>query len=292
VGLAREAAALSCLAVPDLLFSYPSVERAVVQADDVFWVMEEFGTGTVEVSVDGVALSPRGESLPERWLFQPGPLTPGPHELEITLRYIGDDEEPVRVTVPFVAEAAGAQAEAGQALPETVRYYPTLLLGDSETRNATFELQEELMAREGDCSAYVPRQGPGFCSYFPGVGPARLEFDARGDVLGFVTQGLFFPAGCRSAFIPEPLLPFDLYPVTPKGLGERALFEGEIQVEEVSVPPRYYAPRPPLEYPASESSESSACTLSLRPGSTVATAGALLALGVSLAVRRRAQRRG
>lgn len=293
LGVTRPAAALSCTLTPNLLFSYPSAERGLVRPGDVFWVVGDFGTGEIEVAVDGAPLAARGESGPERWQFLPGELTPGAHRLELTLRHIGDGGEPERMTLPFeVAAGSDSLAPDAQALPQRVRYYPTVG-GDSAVQQATSELQSELLALEDDCSEFVVQQGPaGGCGGIDGSGTVRLEFDARGDALGFFTQGYFLPAGCHAAFFPELFqLPLDIYPITTRGLGQQALFEGQIEIQEVYVPPPSYGRPPIVETPAWESSESSACALSRRPGQGVAGAGVLLALGVALTTRRRARRR-
>jgi hypothetical protein len=222
---------------PAVAFSYPDASITSVPPDAVFWAVAT--TGAAGVTLDGVALAPLGQGLPERYQFAPEqPLSPGPHELSISVltpehQATGNDRVLRETTLSFDVTEQPALDAQGEIV--AVTSYPLVWPARS--------VAEDL---EGDCSADVIELTFGCYDIIPEA-ITRLDLSTDPNARGYVIGNYLLPADCK-VFFPygysdaaQP--PFSIAAITPSGLGPAAPFTGE--PEWIDNPPGLFREHPP-----------------------------------------------
>jgi MYXO-CTERM domain-containing protein len=220
-----------CALSTDLAFSYPSAETAEVPLDAVFWAVTQDGLGDASVRLDGVELQPL-EGYGGRFQFAPSePLSPGPHDIEIstfdTLLGRAVEGKTLRLRVEAV-EQAPVDAEASI---EAVTHYPL----PRDDGNVIYP--EPSVVGEG-CAAVTSLLGG--CNDIIPETLTRLDFSARGDVIGYVVEGAILPPSCRAFFPYEYTIgeaaPYEIRTILPTGLSAPRAFQGEAEVVPTAAP--------------------------------------------------------
>jgi hypothetical protein len=213
----RSAHAACEAAQPSLDFTYPDAQTPSVPPNAVFWAVSR--VGTVSVTVDGVALAPRGAGVVDRHQFVPAaPLGDGQHELVAS---VGTERRSVRFNVaPQLPSSADASVD-------TVTVYP-IELGPTELLNPPRDQYDtecmEFVAQLADiCNEDVP----------PAL--TRVTYASQGDVIAYLAQGrAIMPARCATYWMPsgERPSPEDhrVAAVLPTGVAQERAFDGPIEV--------------------------------------------------------------
>jgi hypothetical protein len=103
-------------------FSYPSEATRQVPLNPVFWAVP--GYGGVSFRLDGVELQRRDDSEEGRFQFVPTePLTPGMHDIEITVSLTQEGQPPEGETRQFRVEAVDQPPAEADATIDAVSHY-------------------------------------------------------------------------------------------------------------------------------------------------------------------------
>ena len=204
-------------------FTYPDAQTPSVPPNAVFWAVSP--VGTVNVTVDGVALAPRGAGLVDRHQFVPAaPLADGQHELVAS---VGTERRSVRFTV-----AARPPASA-DAKVDTVIVYPLELgPGPTELLNPPPEQYDT------ECMELVVQLADTCYEELPAA-VARVTYASQGDVIAYLVQGrALLPARCATYWMPSETRPRSeahrVAAVLPTGVAGEQVFDGPIEVRTLA----------------------------------------------------------
>jgi len=251
-------------AQPSLNFTYPDATTQSVPPNAVFWAVSP--VGTVSVTVDGVALAPRGAGVIERHQFVPAaPLADGQHELVAS---VGTQRRSVRFSV------AAQLPSSADANIDTVTVYP-LELGPTELLNPPQDQYDT------DCMEFVAQLAD-TCN--DDVPPAltRVTYASQGNVIAYLVQSrAIMPARCATYWMPSDDRPrpeaHRVAAVLPTGMAQERAYDGPIEVRTEAG----------THSEMLSGSDDSSCSIGFRqPGPSTFTALAL-ALTAWLARRRR-----
>lgn len=260
---ARPAHAACEPAQPSLDFTYPDAQTQSVPPNAVFWAVSP--VGAVNVTVDGVALAPRGAGLVDRHQFVPAaPLADGQHELVAS---VGTQRRSVRFSV------AARLPSSADANVDTVTVYP-LELGPTELLNPPEDQYDT------DCMALVAQLAD-TCN--DDVPPAltRVTYASQGDVIAYLVQGhAILPARCATYWMPSDTRPSPeshrVAAVLPTGVAKENAFDGPIEVRTLGG----------THSEVLSGSDDSSCSIGFQRPVPSALASVALALAAWLARRR------
>jgi hypothetical protein len=267
---ARPAHAACDAAQPSIEFTYPDAQTQSVPPNAVFWAVSP--VGTVNVTVDGVALAPRGVGLVDRHQFVPAaPLADGQHELVAS---VGSERRSVRFTV------AQRLPSSADAKVDTVIVYPLELgPGPTELLNPPPEQYDT------DCMELVAQLTDTCYEELPAA-VARVTYASEGDVVAYLVQGrALLPARCATYWMPSDTRPSPeshrVAAVLPTGVSSEHAFDGPIEVRTMGGTHSEM-----LE----SSDDSSSCSIGSRRPAASTLGGASLAIVAWLFRRRRTRK--
>jgi hypothetical protein len=252
-------------AQPSLELTYPDATTQSVPANAVFWAVSR--TGTVNVSVDGVALTARGAGPVDKHQFAPAaPLADGQHELVAS---VGTERRSIRFNV------APRPPSSGSASIDTVTVYPlelsqTELLNPPEAQYDT-DCMDLVAALDDTCNDQVPEA------------LTRVTYASQGDVIAYLVQGrALVPPQCSTYWMPSSERPkaksLRVAAVLPTGVAAEQEFDGSIEVRTRAG-----------THSELLTDEPSGCSLGVDPSAPSGLAGLGLALATWLVRRRRAR---